>query len=498
MAYTLKYSDLTKTTSIVVPSMPPGINSVDTSLSLVGSGYPNYGLKIAENFLHLLENFSGPIPPSSPIEGQVWYDTGNSYNKVLKVMNGVGWVAIGGIYQQSSAPTSNLKFGDIWADTNNNQLKLYGPNGWTLIGPPTAGSSSNTGTFPDTITDTDGVSHNVIKNLVNGQVQSIISDAQFIPQSSISGFIRLTTGTNVASFGAIQGNATSAFGLNIGQIFYQTSSFLRKDDNSIDGQIVTGKIVFNTPSNQLGALGRDGIIVNINGKSSTDFIQFYKENNNALIINNALDGSINFRTRSRSTNELKTILWVGPTSVGVNTEFPSSNVVLDINGAIRIASTITVLTTTTSINAKGQIITERGITAYTTSSMKDVVINGQIYLNKTDLSGNYQSGSVLSPTTATTYDLGTSALPFRSIYATNIYATNYNALPGTLQLNSTNVAPPGWLICNGTTLSTSTYVGLFNAINYKFGGSGGTFYLPNLYLTSVAGVTTTTFYIIKI
>jgi hypothetical protein len=158
-----------------------------------------------------------------------------------------------------------------------------------------------------------------------------------------------------------------------------------------------------------------------------------------------------------------------------------------------------VSTTATSIYAKGQLITERGITAYTTSSMKDVVINGQIYLNKTDLSGNYQSGVVLSPTTATTYDLGTSALPFRSIYATNIYSTNYNSLPGTLQLNSTDIAPPGWLICNGATLTTSTYVGLFNTINYKFGGSGGTFYLPNLYLTSVvSGVTTTTYYIIKI
>ena len=497
MAYTLKYSDLTKTISVVVPSMPPGINAVDTSLSFVGSGYPNYGLKIAENFLHLLENFSGPIPPSNPIEGQVWYDTSDSYNKVLKVMNGIGWVAVSGIYQQVSAPTSNLKFGNIWVDTYTNQLKIFGPSGWVLVGPPT--TNSNTGSIPDSIIDVDDIAHNVIRNVVNGQTQSIISDSQFIPKTVISGFTLIFTGTNITSFGVIQGSATSAYGLNIGRNFYQTSSFLRKDDISIDGQLITGKIIFNTPANQIGALGRDGIVININGRLSTDYIQFYKEDNNALLINNALDGSINFKTRSRNTNELKTLLWVGPTSIGVNTEFPASGTILDINGAVKVASTITVSTTATSIYAKGQLITERGITAYTTSSMKDVVINGQIYLNKTDLSGNYQSGVVLSPTTATTYDLGTSALPFRSIYATNIYSTNYNSLPGTLQLNSTDIAPPGWLICNGATLTTSTYVGLFNTINYKFGGSGGTFYLPNLYLTSVvSGVTTTTYYIIKI
>jgi hypothetical protein len=476
--------------------MPPGINTVDTSLNLVGSGYPNYGLKIAENFLHLLENFSSSFPPSNPIEGQIWYDTTDPFNKVLRVMNGNGWPPVGGIYQSAGAPTLNLKFGDIWVDTNNNRLNIYGPSGWILVGPTVSGSS--TGSFPDIIVDINGISHAIIKNLVNGKTLSIISDSQFIPASVISGFTQLTTGTTISSIGTLQGNASSAFGLNIGQTFYPATSFLRKDDTSADGQIISGKLFFVTPSDQIGSLGRDGIVINIGGKSSTDFIQFYKENNNALLVNNALDGSINFKTRSRATNQLKTILWAGPNSVGVNTESPASNVVLDINGAIQVSSTITVLSTITSISAKGQIITEKGVTAYTTSSVEDIVVNGQIYLNKTDLSGNYQTGAVLSPTTATTYDIGTSSLPFRSIYATNIYATNYNALPGTLQLNSTDIAPPGWVTCNGASLSTATYAGLFNAIKYKFGGSGGFFNLPNLSLTSIAGVTTTTYYIIKI
>ncbi len=37
----------------------------------------------------------------------------------------------------------------------------------------------------------------------------------------------------------------------------------------------------------------------------------------------------------------------------------------------------------------------------------------------------------------------------------------------------------GWLLCNGRALSTTTYSTLFSLIGYTYGGSGGTFYLPN-------------------
>jgi hypothetical protein len=88
MAYTLRFSDISKPQTVTVPDMPPGINTIDTSLNLVGKNYPNYGEKIAENFLHLLENFSGPLPPENPIEGQLWYDTSDPTNKVLRIMDG--------------------------------------------------------------------------------------------------------------------------------------------------------------------------------------------------------------------------------------------------------------------------------------------------------------------------------------------------------------------------------------------------------------------------
>lgn len=41
-------------------------------------------------------------------------------------------------------------------------------------------------------------------------------------------------------------------------------------------------------------------------------------------------------------------------------------------------------------------------------------------------------------------------------------------------------APTGYLMCNGGAYSTTTYSGLFAIIGYKYGGSGGTFNVPDL------------------
>lgn len=38
----------------------------------------------------------------------------------------------------------------------------------------------------------------------------------------------------------------------------------------------------------------------------------------------------------------------------------------------------------------------------------------------------------------------------------------------------------GWLLCNGRALSVSEYGILFNVVGYTFGGSGDTFYLPDV------------------
>ena len=57
--------------------------NTQTDLSFIGKGYAGYGESIAENFLHLLENFSNTSAPAKPISGQLWYDSTTSKLKSL-------------------------------------------------------------------------------------------------------------------------------------------------------------------------------------------------------------------------------------------------------------------------------------------------------------------------------------------------------------------------------------------------------------------------------
>ena len=130
--YTLTFSDPNTTTTITVPGVTvgPGINNYDTSLDLVGPGYVDYGRPVAQNFLKLLENFTGPNAPLHAIKGQLWYDTSNPASPVLRIHNGeltsARWPSANGIYQQPTDPyirfTTLIKEGDVWVDTGNNFL----------------------------------------------------------------------------------------------------------------------------------------------------------------------------------------------------------------------------------------------------------------------------------------------------------------------------------------------------------------------------------------
>jgi microcystin-dependent protein len=63
--------------------------------------------------------------------------------------------------------------------------------------------------------------------------------------------------------------------------------------------------------------------------------------------------------------------------------------------------------------------------------------------------------------------------------ATTAFVLANGAPVGTIAMWATGVAPSGWLLCEGDSISTSTYAALFAVIGYTFGGSGASFLLPN-------------------
>lgn len=349
MPYKLTFSDPTKIETITVPDMPPGINAVDTSLNLVGRGYPNYGQRVAENFVHLLENFAGANPPANPIEGQLWYDTSDPFNKVLRINNGTvvgaNWAGASGIYQQSTQPLTGLKNGDIWVDTVKNELKIYTINNWITIGPSVSGISKTGSEATELVDSLTNATRRVILNWVDGYVISVISSgAAFVPANypaGMEGFPSIVPGitlTNKATQSwKFQGIANDATQLG-GQV---SASYLLKNDTSSIGQQITGKLVFVTP-NLSSPQGRDGIVIRVANDPSSNYIQMYKQGNNAVVTNNVPGGQIIFNTKSLTDSIPVNTVMVSRSFVGINTVTPTANTLLGVNGNTRIAGSLTV------------------------------------------------------------------------------------------------------------------------------------------------------------
>jgi hypothetical protein len=67
------------------------LNTSDTSLALPGRNTSNYGLSLNQNLVNLLQNFASLNSPAHAVLGQLWYDTnGND----LKVYNGSNWSSV--------------------------------------------------------------------------------------------------------------------------------------------------------------------------------------------------------------------------------------------------------------------------------------------------------------------------------------------------------------------------------------------------------------------
>jgi hypothetical protein len=581
MPLTLHFSDPLKS-PITVPDYPPGIDVIDTSLTLVGKGYPNYAQKFAENFLHLLENFASANPPANPVEGQLWYDSGN---KVLKIMDGtansVRWPNATGIYQQADDPTtsniSGLKNGDMWVDTLRNQVKIYSENGWTLIGPCATNLSTDsngnvvatittTGSFPTTEIDNriPPLEHLVIENYVNGKVISIISADSFTPKKIISGFginpvvkgINLSTGAIINGISLASQYLDTSKLTNIqfqGSNVIAAGNFLRKEDTSQTGQVITGKVNLRN-----GTSG--GLVFSSPNNAETSRIVFLENNT----------------TISNSANASSIILNINGTDLlTVSSVLTTINNSLQVTGNQSVTGAFTstgIITGGSDLNILGNITSQGNI-----NSSGSMQLNGQLYVN----GSNGQAGPAILPGTASSpannkFDIGSSSASFNAVYArsvgvqdgsttfignlvgkskfadeltrytraqlvgavtseefifngdgslrdkhgfnigksinvtlssgaftslpvktdnnnttTNILAydtskselfqlPNNIFLPGMIMPYGGDTAPPGWLLCNGVTVSSVDNAKLFAVIGYKFGGSGPYFSLPDM------------------
>jgi microcystin-dependent protein len=448
----------------------------DTNLTFVGRNYSGYGPIIAEDFLHLLENFANASPPNEtiggqPLEGQLWYNKGTQQ---LNIYDGTIWNPVGSVKKEATAPSTGIN-GDIWVDTSNHQLYLYSGSTWLLVGPQYS-QGLQTGSQILTIIDTDNTTHNVTAMYSDGSLIAVVSNSTFTPKITLLGFATINQGITLNSVNSTSttaptkfwGRASEADALNVNGSTINSSNFLRSDINSV--------------TNQPFSIRSDGGL-NLGGDLSFGI----SSSTNAVLFNSNSSGKgINFLLKT-STGSIQTALYINANSkVGIGPNNTAPSTALDVAGILTINND-----TVSSPNISGQIVINGtgDITSIAGPSIKtlggllvtksvqiggNTTANGTISVNNLNSSSQPVAGPVILPGSISAngyYDIGSTTAAFRNVYATNFGKTDnsssfYGVFNGVFNGN-----------VNGTVsaLTSSTTFGLTGDItsnNVVFNGAG--------------------------
>ena len=404
MAYTIPYTDQANKGTITIED---GSINQSTSLKLPGRNTTAYGTAIAENFLHLLENFASATQPSTPVEGQLWYDSTPGVEQ-LKVFDGTNWVPSGGLKKATTEPQAGQSLlGDLWVDTDNQQLYLYTGSGWVLVG-PNFSDGLVTGATPSTVVGTDDLTYNSLKIEVAAQPVAIIANDSFTPKVTIQGFSTIVPGLNLSTFNLTGdgvpkyiGTAEKAESLIVSNTTVAAGNFLRGD-------------VASTTSFPINVQNNSGINYGINSE-----LNIGVEGNAGIIQHNIAGSSIDVKVKNDGI--LKTALRVDSNlKIGINNVAPEE--ALDVTGNIKASGIIKNIDTTQSTNfGTGAITTAGGL-----GVSKNLNIGQDL-----DVLGTVQTRNIV-PEQNNLRDVGSSTLKYANMYSTTFIGNLTGNVSGTV------------------------------------------------------------------
>ena len=242
MAYTIN-----KTDGTVIATITDGTVDNTTSVQLFGKSFSGFGEGLNENLVKLLENSSGTSAPSSPLRGELWFDTNTAQ---LKVYDGSAFKPTGAAKSQSAEPTSSSA-GDLWHDSDDDQLYVYTGSAFQLVGPVYTAGQTLSGFQIETLASSGG--DKVVASMYAGNTRvAILSKEDFTPSATQTGFAAVKAGFTLNStLGAVfEGTNTQASFVSVSGTSNTSSTliaggnFLRADA----ADTTTGALTIDTDS----------------------------------------------------------------------------------------------------------------------------------------------------------------------------------------------------------------------------------------------------------
>jgi len=265
------------------------IDTAATDIKLVGKNFTGYGEIINENYVHMLENFASAAQPTTPMTGQIWWNTSVG---TLTVYDGTQFKAVSSSTVSTTEPSGAVE-GDLWWDSDDEQLFVYNGSSWVLVGPAASASAGQSGAIVEVITDAGATDHVVVTTYVaDTRVSITSSDASFTPAvAPDAGFtgdidpgVNLTSDVGPVTGARFTGSATNADLLDN----LDSTQFLRADETDSTTGALT---ILNDTGLMVGADGNE-LQININGDGVTPEI-FGRVAAQQLIIGTTNTGSAN-------------------------------------------------------------------------------------------------------------------------------------------------------------------------------------------------------------
>lgn len=414
MAYNIT---LTNGTTLISGGLPDGtIDTINSSLTLVGKNYPGYGIFLNQNMVKLMENFANGSQPTAPLPGQLWWNTTTKYLNIntatTKGTANAVWKTIATMTYASSFTTTPVP-GEQWYDTVNGQLKVWNGSAWVTIGPAATTATGNSGAIPDTIAAiSPAATYVVLKFFINDTLVGIWSkEATFT--TAISGFAQINRGLNLSTdlSQAYYGNADVALSLSVSGVKVPGASFLRNDTSGT----ITGALTLSGAASDGGiTFGQAGDFV---GTVSSGNVTLRNQTNNRDLI-------LSLRTGGVQTPFFKGNWQTGLSEAFGNPTVSSPPLTLATKSYVdnQLGSGTGVSTFSASLNPDANVTYTLGNTTNRWSNVfSQSMLIGNVFAANANVHTVYASGTIL-PTSNTTVNLGSTGMWFNTFYGVSVQA----------------------------------------------------------------------------